>query len=87
MLYIEDNMNIPADILQYLLKVFSMFKMRIWYNKYTVHKNIQDVLGIMCANCDKIIGCSSDNKPMEDSITYFVTNMVFQHVGLSWIIK
>ena len=43
-------------------------------------------MGIMCINCGKTIGFTLYNCPIEDFITVFVTNIVFQHVGLSWII-
>ena len=48
----------PADILKPLLKLFSMLKMRIWYDKNTVHKKFPDALGIMYINCGKTIGCT-----------------------------
>ena len=62
-----------------------MFKIRIWYDKRIVHEQVPDDLGIMYINCGKTIGCSLDTQRIEDFITYFVTNMVFKNVGLSWI--
>ena len=41
----------------------------------------------MYINCGKSIGCLLDNQKIEDFITPFATNMVFQHIGLFWIIK
>ena len=50
-------------------------------------EDVPEAVGIMYTNCGKIIGCLLDNKTIETLITPFVTNMVFQHVGLSWITK
>ena len=41
----------------------------------------------MYIDCGKTISCLLDNQPIEKFITAFVTNMVFQHAGLSWIIQ
>ena len=40
-----------------------------------------------CINYGKTIGCTLGNQPIEEFITGFVTNVVFQHVGLSQIIE
>ena len=36
---------------------------------------------------DKVVGYTFYKKPIEDIITVFVTNMVFQNVRLAWINK
>ena len=64
-----------------------MLKISIWYDKNTVHENVPDDLETKCINCGKTIGCALGNQPIEEFITGFVTNFVFQHVGLSCIIK
>ena len=70
------NMNIPADILQYLLKILSMFKIRLWYDDSIVHEDAPDADRIMYINCGKTVGFSLENQPIEDFITFFVTNAV-----------
>ena len=41
----------------------------------------------MCINCGKNIGCSLDNQKIENFITPFIANMVYHHIGVSWIIQ
>ena len=60
-----------TDILQYLFKVFSMFKMSICYDKNTVDKNVPDDLETKCINCGKTIGCTLGNQSLEAFITVF----------------
>ena len=48
---------------------------------------IPEAITRMGINCGKIIGCSLDNQKIEDFITTFVTYIVFQRIGLFWIIK
>ena len=76
----------PVESLQYFLKVFPLFKIRLWYDKIIVQKQVPYYVVIMCINCGKNIGCSLDNQVIEYFITDFVTNMVFHNVGLSWIV-
>ena len=64
-----------------------MCKMRMWYETNNIHKNVLDALGIKYIKSDKVVVCILDNKPIEDAINGFVTNMVFQHVDLYWIIE
>ena len=64
-----------------------MFKIRIWYDDIIGHKYIPEAVGIMCINCVKSIGCYLDKQTIEKLITPFVTNMVFQNLGLSLIIQ
>ena len=62
-----------------------MFNIRIWYDNITFQKNVSDGLVINLINCGKTIGFTLDNRPIEEFITVFVTNVVFQNVGLSLI--
>ena len=87
MLHTENNINIPEQNLQSLLNLFSMFKFRIWYDETIVKENSPNDVGILCINCGKTIVCLLDNKTIEDFITIFVTNIVFHHISLFWIIQ
>ena len=64
-----------------------MFKIKIIYDENIDNKYVPEDVGIMCINRGKNIGCSLDNKKIEDCINPFVTNLVFQYIGLFWIIK
>ena len=75
MCHTENHILSMIEDLKSLLKVFSMFKIRIWYDDTLVTKNVQ------CAPFVKTIGFSLDNFSIENFITTFVTNMVFQNVG------
>ena len=57
MLHTENNMKVPTDILQYLLKVFSMFNTSIWYDASIVNEQVPYSVGIMYTNLGKVIGC------------------------------
>ena len=54
MLLKENNINILDDNLQWFLKLFSMLKLRIWYNENIFQENVLDSVGIMYVNCSKI---------------------------------
>ena len=83
MMHVENTMKEPSEIIQHLLKLFDMFNIRILYDKY----NVPDSLGIKCIYCNKVPVYLLYNKIVKYAITFFVTNMVFQHVGIYWIIK
>ena len=87
MLHASYNIECPEEHLKCLLKLFLMFKIRIIYDETIDNKDVPEAVGIICTNCGKSIGCSLDNQNIEDFITIFVSNMVFQNVGLSWIIQ
>ena len=87
MVHTSNHINSMSENLQLLSKLFSIFKIRIWYYETIVAENVLDAVGITWINCGKTIGCSLENKKIEDFITTFVTNMVFQNVGLSCIIQ
>ena len=63
-----------------------MFKIRDIYDETIDNGDVPEAVGVMCINCRKIIGCSLDNQKIENFITPFVTNMMFQNIGLFWII-
>ena len=77
MFHTADNINHPEEHLQSLLKLFSMFKIRILYNDTIGLEYVPEYVGIMHSNCGKIISCSLDNQHTEKCITSFFTNMVF----------
>ena len=64
-----------------------MLNICIWYDETIVTKIVPYAVRILCINCGKYIGCLLDNQKIENFITTFVTNMVFQNVVLSWIIQ
>ena len=70
-----------------MLKILSLFNIKTWYGSNTVRKNVPDDMGIECIKCDKVVGYTLDNQPIEDLNTVFVKNVVFGNVGISWIIK
>ena len=87
MLHKADQIEHPEEHFQSLLKKFSTFKISIFYD-YTIGlEYFPEYFGIMRINCGKIIVFSLDNQIIEHFMNTFVTNIVFQHVVLSWIIK
>ena len=44
-------------------------------------------MGIECIKCDKVVGYTLYNQPIEDLNNVFVKNVVFGNVDISWIIK
>ena len=64
-----------------------MFKIIILYDDIIGLEDVPEDVGIMCINCVESIDFLLDNQTIEKSITPFVTNMVFQNVGLSWFTK
>ena len=52
-----DNIECPAEYLKSLLKVFSMFKIKIIYDETIYNKDVPEAVGIMFINCVKVIGC------------------------------
>ena len=61
-LHTSNNINSPAEHLQALLKLLSMFKLRFWHDDIIAQENVSDAVVIMCINCGKTIGCLLDNK-------------------------
>ena len=71
MLHASDNIECPAEHLKLLLKLLSMFKIRIICNETIDNEYFPEAVGIICINCGKSISCSLDNKQIEDFITIF----------------
>ena len=65
MLHAEDNIECPADHLKYLLKVFSIFKIKIIYDENIDNEDVPEAVGIMYINYGKSIGCSLDNQKID----------------------
>ena len=87
MLHVEYSIDFPEEHLKSLLKLLSMFKIRIIYDETINNKYVPEAVVIMCINCGKSVGCSLYNKKIENFITHFVTNIVFHNIGLFWIIQ
>ena len=77
MMHAADNIECPAEHLNFLLKVFSMNRIKIIYDETINNKDDPEAVGIMSINYGKSIGCSLDNQDIEYLITPFITNMVF----------
>ena len=65
-----------------LLKVFSMFELRLNYKEGKL-----DVISIGCINCKIETGLYLKNTTFDEMITKFVLNSLSHHVGISWIIR
>ena len=87
MLHAADNIECPEDHLKLLLKLFSMFNIKIIYDGFIDNKDVPEAVGILCINFVKRIGCLLENQEIENLITPFVTNMLFHNIGLFWIIN
>ena len=64
-----------------------MFRINNIYDETIDDEYVPEAVGIMCITFVKSISCLLENKNIEDFITPFVTNMVFHHICLFWIIK
>ena len=82
-MHVVNNMEKPSGLLKQLLKVLCIFKISIWYDKY----NVRYALGIKFINYNKIVGYELEDQTLKEVINVFVTDVVFQHVGISWIIE
>ena len=76
MLHTEDKIKFPADNLQSLLKLFSMFKIGIWCDETIGNEDVIEAIGTMCINCGEILFFVRQSN-YRKIITPFVTNMVF----------
>ena len=85
-----DRIDNDKNIVLSLLKLFSMFKIKFWWNpgeyeiKYTGIK-----ITIRCGNFGKetMIYVGIMNTKYQDIITTFVLNTMLHHVGMLWINK
>ena len=51
-------MDTRIKLLPLFLKVFAMFKMRMWYDNENLAENLVVNIGIRCSNCGKTTGLS-----------------------------
>ena len=70
--------------------MFSMFKIKCWWNKreYEIkHTGVK--FAIRCSNCEKetMIVVDNMNTTYQDTITTLVLNIMLHHVGMLWIIE
>ena len=72
MIHTADHRNGTSELLQPLLKLFLVFKIRSGFESNTFHKNVPDALVIKCINCDKVVRCTLENLPIEGVIINFV---------------
>ena len=73
--------NPNKGIIPLLLKIFSMFELRLIYDRDKL-----EAIAIRCINSKKGIGLYSGTSKSEEMITEFVLNAILHHVGMSWII-
>ena len=73
-------------IIPSLLKVFSMFQLRLFYDKKYKEEKYLEAMAINCINCNKNAGLCIKNRTIEGIITKFVLNSILHHVGMPWII-
>ena len=87
--YTADDIDNDITLLPKLLKMFSMFQIRCWYNKVHNDKNKLENIDLRCDNCVKetVLSMKNMDKNYKDIITLFVLNTVLHHAGMSWIIK
>ena len=52
MIHVEKTTKKPSDIMEHMLKLFSMFNIRICYDK----NDVPDSLGINCIIFNKVVG-------------------------------
>ena len=59
------NIGTHITLLPSLLKVFSMFKMRLWYDNEIFEENVVDNIGIRWSNSGKTTGLSGKNSNLQ----------------------
>ena len=85
MTHAEKAIKQSSKLLQSLLNILSMFKMRIWYD----NNNVIEGLGIKCTNFNKCFGYELEDQTLREVIIAPLssTNVVFKNVGIYWIIE
>ena len=83
----SDNIETQIKLLPSLLKVLTMFKMRLWYDNENFEENVMNNIVIRCRNYGKTNVLVVKNTHYKDMVTNFLLNSVLHHVGLSWIIE
>ena len=85
-----DMIENDENILTLLLKLFSMFKIKFWYNpREDEIKNIGVNIAIRCSNSKKetMIDVDILDTTQQNKITTFSLNKELHHVGMLWIIE
>ena len=83
--YTVNIMQYDTHLLSLLLKMFSMFEIRL-----SCGDNDLDVVSLKCINCKKEIGLNSETPftwVYDEFMTKFVLNAMLYHVGMSWVIS
>ena len=77
-------METNNGLISSLLKVFSMFEIRLMYKE-----GILDVVYLKCINCKRETGLDLkiNSLVFDEIITKFVLNEILHNVGMSWIIR
>ena len=71
------------NILKSMLKLFYMFMIKIYYKD----NNITRGISTKCINIKKLGSYELKNGNISETIPVFVKSVVFQNIGISWIIE
>ena len=88
--FTADKIENDGNILPSLLKLFSMFNIKYWWNTRGDYlKQTVENFATRCSNCgkEKIIDVDFLDTTYQDIITTFVLNTMLHHVGMIWIIE
>ena len=88
--FTADRIENGKNILPSLLKIFSMSKIKCWWNpREDEIKHTEVKVDIRCSNCGKetIIYVHILDTTYQEIITTFVLNTILQHVSILWIIE
>ena len=55
MLHKADNIKSSEEHLQLLLRIFSILRIRIWYDESIGYKYVTEAIVRMCINCGKVL--------------------------------
>ena len=81
------NMETQITLLPLLLKLFAMFKMRLWYDNKNSEETVVDDICIRYSHCGKTTGLSVKNTNYKDMVTKCFSNKVLHIAGFSRIFK
>ena len=90
MKFTVDKIENDKNILPSLLKLFSIFKSKCWYNpREDEIQNTGVKISIRCSNCEKetMIDVDIFDTTYQYIITTFVLNTMLHHVGMLCIIE
>ena len=87
--FTADRIYNDKQVLPSLLKMFSMFKIKCWYNMGGSERNKAVKIAIRCGNCGKetMIDVDNLNTTYQYKIKTFLLNTMLHHVGMLWIIE